>query len=106
MFDTKTKYICDKCFNDQPVNIKVENVTLDNGQVMIVSLFDTIYKVEMAPYILEINQIYKYFKLKFIGYEILIFDNVSLTFLNLELLSFLNECFDKKLIILCGILRK
>jgi hypothetical protein len=81
-------------------------IPLDDGEIIIVSLFDTIYRVDMRPYVYEINQVYNYFYSTFKGYYIIILDYLSLSYFNLEILSFWNQCFDKKVLIICGVLRK
>ena len=106
LFDTKTRYICDKCLNDLPISLKLEIIPLDVGNIKVVSLFDTIYRVDLNPYILEINQIYNFFRKKYRSYEILFLDYLLLTYFNLELLSFWVESFDKPLLIICGVLKK
>lgn len=106
LFDTKTRFICDRCYNENPVNPKVNMIPLDDGEIMIISLFDTIYRVDMRPYVYEINQVYNYFYYTFNGYYIIILDYLSLSYFNLEILSFWNQCFDKKVLIICGVLRK
>lgn len=106
LFDTKTIFICNGCYKNNPVNPKVQMIPTDNGNVIIVSLFDTIYRVNMKPYVYEINQVYNYFYNKFRGYNIILLDYLSLTYFNLELLSFWLTAFDKKILVICGVLRK
>ena len=105
LFDTKTRFICDKCYNENPVNPKVNIVPLDDGSIVIVSLFDTIYRFNMNPYVYEINQVFNHFYKKYKGYHIILLDYLSLTLFNLEILSFWSTVFNKKLLIICGFLR-
>ena len=106
LFETKNKYICDKCYDANPINLQIHSVPLDDGDITIISLFDSNYKVDMLPYSLEINQIFSHFYHKFKGYKIILLDQLDLSFLNLEVLSFWSTVFDKKVLIICGILRK
>ena len=106
LFETKTRFICDKCYNENPVNPKINLITLDAGEIIIVSLFDTIYRVNMKPYAYEINQVFNYFYKEYRGYHIILLDYISLTFFNLEVLSFYSTAFNKKVLIICGVLRK
>ena len=106
LFDTKTRFICDKCYNINPINPKVNYVQLDDGQIIVISLLNTIYKVDMSPYVYEINQVYSYFMNLYKDYYIILLDYLSLTYFNLEVLSFYMTAFDKKVLIICGVLRK
>ena len=106
LFDTKKRFICDKCYENNPVNPKVNFVPLDVGNIMIISLLDTSYKVDMKPYVYEINQVYSYFMNLYKDYYIILLDYLSLTYFNLEVLSFYMTAFDKKVLIICGVLRK
>ena len=106
LFDTKTRFICDKCYNENPIIPKVDMITLDDGEIIIVSLFNTIYRVNMKPYAYEINQVFNHFYREYKGYYIILLDYISLTIFNLEILSFWSTVFDKKVLIICGVLRK
>ena len=106
LFDTKTKFICDRCYGNNPISLNIEMIMLDNGQIRVVSLFDNIYKIDIRPYVYEINQVYSYFHKEYKGYTILLLDYLYVTYFNLEVLSFWNEVFDKKVLIICGVLRK
>ena len=106
LFDTKSKYICDKCLNEQPISLRFDEITLDVGIIKVVSLFDTVLKVDLKPYVLEINQIFNFFFQKYNQYEILILDYLSLTYFNLEILSLWIEMFEKPILIICGVLKK
>ena len=106
LFETKTKFICDGCYNNNPINPKINSIPLDDGEILVVSLLDNIYQVDMNPYVYEINQVYKHFMELYKGYHIILLDYLSLTFFNLEVLSFWSTVFDKKVLIICGILRK
>ena len=106
LFDSKTKFICDNCYNKNPIIPKINLIPIDNGEVIIVSLIDTIYPVDMRPYAYEINQVYKHFLSLYKDYHILILDYLSLTYFNLEVLSFWYTIFDKKVLIICGVLKK
>ena len=106
LFDTKTRFICDNCYKNNPINPKVNIVPLDDGEIMIISLLDTIYKVDMRPYVYEINQVYQYFMDLYNDYHIILLDYLSLTYFNLEVLSFIKTAFDKKVLIICGVLKK
>ena len=106
LFDTKSNYICDKCLNEQPISLRFDEITLDVGTIKVVSLFDTVFKVDLKPYVLEINQIFNFFFQKYNQYEILILDYLSLTYFNLEILSLWIEMFEKPILIICGVLKK
>ena len=106
LFDTKSKYICDKCLNEQPISLRFDEITLDVGIIKVVSLFDTIFKVDLKPYVLEINQIFNFFYKKYMDNSIVLLDHLALTYFNLELLSLWVEMFEKPLLIICGVLRK
>lgn len=106
LFDTKSKYICDKCLNEQPISLRFDEITLDVGIIKVVSLFDTIFKVDLKPYVLEINQIFNFFYKKYMDHSIVLLDHLALTYFNLELLSLWVEMFEKPLLIICGVLRK
>ena len=106
LFDTKTKFICDMCYKDNPINLKVNMIPLGDSDICVISLLDTEYKVDMKPYMLEINQVYNHFFNKYKGYYILYLDYLSLTLSNLEVLSFWSTVFNKKVLIICGVLRK
>ena len=106
LFDTKTRFICDNCYNNNPINPKINMIQLDVGQIMVISLLDTIYKVDMKPYAYEINQVYNHFMNNYFGYYIIFLDYLALTYFNLEILSFWMTVFDKKVLIICGVLRK
>ena len=73
LFDTKTRFICDNCYNNNPINPKINMIQLDVEEIMVVSLLDTIYKVDMKPYAYEINQVYNYFMKNYFGYYIIFF---------------------------------
>ena len=105
LFDTKTRFICDKCYGENPIKPKVNKVLLDDGEVIIISLFEGIFRVNMKPYAYEINQVFNYFYKEYKGYFIVLVDYISLTFFNLEILSFWSTAFDKKVLIICGVLR-
>ena len=106
LFDTKSKYICDKCLNEQPISLRFDEITLDVGIIKVVSLFDTIFKVDLKPYVLEINQIFNFFYKKYMDHSIVLLDHLALTYFNLELLSLWVEMFEKPVLIICGVLRK
>ena len=106
LFDTKSKYICDKCLNEHPISLRFDEITLDVGIIKVVSLFDTIFKVDLKPYVLEINQIFNFFYKKYRDHSIVLLDHLALTYFNLELLSLWVEMFEKPLLIICGVLRK
>lgn len=106
LFDTKSKYICDKCLNEQPIALRFDEITLDVGIIKVVSLFDTIFKVDLKPYVLEINQIFNFFYKKYMDHSIVLLDHLALTYFNLELLSLWVEMFEKPVLIICGVLRK
>ena len=70
------------------------------------SLFDTVFKVDLKPYVLEINQIFNFFYKKYMDHSIVLLDHLALTYFNLELLSLWVEMFEKPVLIICGVLRK
>ena len=50
LFDSKTKFICDNCYNKNPIIPKINLIPIDNGEVIIVSLIDTIPTCRSTPH--------------------------------------------------------
>jgi len=85
LFNTKTLYICDKCYNKYKINLKEETFMLEKYYCTVISMFDKDYRINYDAFYYEYSLLFKHLcniknhKLLFFNY--IDIDN-SLSFLN------------------------
>ncbi len=76
LFNTKKEYLCMKCYKENPLNIKFEEIILDKYQLLIVSMFNNNFKIK--DYNLYFNEYNKIFEslIQKENYHLLFYDDI------------------------------
>ena len=99
LFKIEKEYICNRCYNNYPINFKLERIQLDIYECTLISLFDKKYYIDMNYYIKEYSKVFRTF-FKKDNYKLLFFDEISLDDNSLEELDCMSKLFESNLIIL------
>ena len=104
LFSTKKEYLCMACYKKYPLNIKFEDIILDNYEVRIVSMFNELKVKDLNYYINEYDKIYKSL-LKTTNLPIIFVDEIILNDDTFEELDAMTKLFKSNLIILTFVKR-
>lgn len=99
LFNTKTYYICDKCLGENPINLKIDYLMLNNNDAIIISLLKRKPKFSYDAYINEMSYVLS----KYIvddRYYLVFIDELYPSLSNLEILDLLSSVTEKKILIL------
>ena len=99
IFNTKTYFICDKCLKDNPIDLKIDYLMLDNGDAVIISLLKRKPNFSYDAYIHEMS----YLLSKYLfdeQYYLLFLDELYPSLSTLEMLDLLSNVTKKKLLVL------
>lgn len=99
LFNTKPYYICDKCLEENPINLKIDYLMLNNNDAIIISLLKRKPKFSYDAYINEMSYVLS----KYIvddRYYLIFVDELYPSLSNLEILDYLSSVIEKKILIL------
>lgn len=106
LFETKKYYICNHCRKTFPIKLKYEEISLPSSNLVVISIFEAIYQMNIEAYCVEISRISSYFLAKHTEYFFMYFDSFRLTDTALEVLNFISEVEKKPILLLCAELKK
>lgn len=106
LFETKKYYICDTCKKAYPINLKFEDIPLENYYVRIVSILDAVYRFQLNAYFWEISRIVERVTFLHQNYFFIFLEKFKLTDIQLEILSFLADTEQKPILLICCELKK
>ena len=96
---TKKEFVCDKCYQENPINIEFNYIPLTNHQLEIVSLFKTSY-INHDAFINEYSQIYQKLKQEKGNKPIYLYDSFVLTEDKINEFDYLSKELDEDITIL------
>lgn len=97
LFATKQYYLCQQCYQETPIRLKAESFYLDQRDVKVVSIFDEKIFINYNCYTLELSQIFEQF---YKSYFVLIIEELYLDEVVQEVLEWLQQDVNKKLLII------
>lgn len=97
LFETKKYYLCQQCYQETPIRLKAESFYLDEMDVKVISIFARKNFINYDCYTLELSQIFEKF---YPSYFVLIIEELYLDEVILEVLEWLQQNVNKKLLII------
>lgn len=98
LLSCKKEYICDKCYKEYPIKLKLNKIILYNYDCYILSMFEYKSNIDYNFYIKEYNQIVKQY-INNSNFEFLFLDHIYISDFNLEILNMISKMFKKNLFI-------
>ena len=104
LFSTKKEYLCQRCYSENPLSIRFEDIILDKYEVRIVSMFENVSVNDLNYYINEYPKIYKSL-MKTTKLPIIFLDKIYINDETIEELDAITKLFESNIIILTFIKR-
>lgn len=99
LFKIEKEYICNRCYKQYPINIRLEKIQLDIYECTIISMFDKKYYIDMNYYIKEYSKIFNAFYKKE-NNQLLFYDEIDLNDDTFAILDGISKLLESNLIIL------
>ena len=99
LFDTKEYYLCDNCLKENPVDLMIDYIMLEDDEVIVLSLLRKKINFSYDAYLHEMSYVIS----RYINnekYYVIFVDELYITDFIVEFLNFLSKIYDKKIMIL------
>ena len=99
LFDTKEYYLCDNCLKENPVDLMIDYIMLEDDEVIVLSLLRKKINFSYDAYLHEMSYVIS----RYINnekYYVIFVDELYITDFIVEFLNFLSKSYDKKIMIL------
>ena len=99
LFNTKEYYLCDSCLKNNPVDLMIDYIMLDNDEAIVLSLLRKRPKFSYDAYLHEMSYVITKYMLDTRYYTIFV-DELYVTDILVEFLDFLAKQEKKKILII------